>query len=77
MTIVEVIPEICCDDCNSVIHNHMETCPACNDYYASTSAYGELNIGQEFECENCGAKFKLTDWWKAEWLNESDKTENL
>jgi hypothetical protein len=71
---IELIPEICCDDCGDVIHNHLQECPACKDWYASTDAYGELEIGEEFGCEKCGAKFKLIGWYEAEWINEGDKT---
>lgn len=57
---IEFYPEICCDMCNGVIHNHM-TCPACGDNYAGTDAYGELDASYntELQCEECKATFKL------------------
>lgn len=73
----EFYAEICCDYCNDVIHNHFD-CPACKEEYAGTSAYHEIEAGEEIECESCKAKFKLLqrtedDWgfWDVEQINEN------
>jgi hypothetical protein len=63
---VEIYPEIHCDDCNDVIHNHIMLCPSCQTHHAGTDAYCELHEGDEFSCESCGAKFKMTGWDEAE-----------
>ncbi len=56
---IEFYPEICCDYCNEVIHNHFD-CPVCNEKYASTSLYGEIDdYYKDFTCEECNAKFIL------------------
>lgn len=55
--------EICCDECNSVIHNHMY-CPSCEHSYAGTSAYGEIDymdVGDTISCEECNAAFILIE----------------
>lgn len=54
--------EICCEDCNEVIHNHF-TCPICKEKYAGTTLYSkvELEYDKDFECEECGAKFKYDE----------------
>ncbi len=56
-----IYPEICCEVCNEVIHNHVD-CPVCKYKYAGTSEYGDIlymDIGEILECEVCKAKFKL------------------
>ena len=64
---IEFYPEICCDECNNVIHNHMD-CPACKDNYAPTNCYDNMyySLGFEIKCESCKAKFKV--------VKESDYT---
>ncbi len=64
----ELIPEICCDYCGDVIHNHIDECPKCKTRYASTSAYGQLEAGEIFECDNCQQQFKYISWDKIETL---------
>ena len=61
-------PEACCDDCGDIIHTHFD-CPACKKEYASTSIYGEIHDEVdlylefiEFECQNCHALFKATNF---------------
>jgi len=62
---IEIFPEICCEICNDVIHNHM-TCIVCKDDYAPTSEYSSL-IGticgeaNKISCENCGTIYKFVD----------------
>lgn len=56
-----IYPEICCEICNEVIHNHMD-CPVCNTKYSDTNMYcniWDLDIGEILECEKCKAKFEL------------------
>lgn len=58
---VNLYPEICCDFCNSVIHNHFD-CPVCNKGYEPTSMYYDLSFRDEdidFECETCHTQFKI------------------
>lgn len=58
---IEFYPETCCDECDEVIHNHMN-CPACNTKNASTDAYGEIDkYTEHVECEECNARFKLIE----------------
>lgn len=61
---IEFYPEICCEDCNEIIHNHFD-CPVCNKQDAGTSIYGEPWDETEFRCENCDAKFvKIQEEWE-------------
>ncbi len=65
---LEIYPEICCEECNEVIHNHMD-CPVCNKV-TGTSLYGDvgyLEIGETIDCETCGTPFALrskSGWFK-------------
>lgn len=60
-TTVELYPEICCEECNSVIHNHF-SCPSCHDEYAGTDIYTEWERnGVTFKCEECETKFTVID----------------
>ena len=76
---IELYPEICCDYCNDVIHNHFD-CPACKKQYAGTDAYGEIDgdFYDSITCESCGAKFKLVSMngWRDEWEWERVENEN-
>jgi hypothetical protein len=54
---LDVYPEICCDICDEIIHNHIN-CPVCKVSYASTTTYGDLYDFNEVECEECGAIFE-------------------
>jgi hypothetical protein len=58
--VVEIYPEICCEDCGEVIHNHFD-CPICKTKDAGTSMYGQANSHDypTFECESCPAKFRI------------------
>ncbi len=58
---VEFYPEICCDYCNDVIHNHFN-CPVCFIKGAGTSIYHdsyEEQVGDTFSCEECKTEFKI------------------
>ena len=79
---ITIFPEICCDYCCEVIHNHM-VCPNCKNDYAPTSKYGSIterwdddgddffSIEEILECEDCHAKFELLEkpvkWDTATW----------
>lgn len=58
----EIYPEIHCDQCNEIVHNHFD-CPICLSKYAATSIYGpfgdQFPKEPHFSCEECGAKFKV------------------
>jgi len=59
----EFYPEICCDVCNEIIHNHFD-CPICKTHYAGTSIYLDFNYldkNHEFYCEKCNSKFILRE----------------
>jgi hypothetical protein len=59
---IEFFPEICCDFCNDVIHNHFN-CPVCLVEGAGTSIYHdtyEEREGDIFSCEECKTEFKIT-----------------
>jgi len=54
---IKLQPELCCEECYNVIHNHFD-CPVCNIKYAGTTIYGDLEDCDEgFCCEECGAEF--------------------
>lgn len=58
---LNIYPEICCEECNEVIHNHFD-CPQCKTDYAGTNRHISLDlldIGDILVCEVCLAKFKL------------------
>ena len=59
---LHIYPEMCCDLCNEIIHNHFD-CPECGQKNASTDAYGNIaEMPDEIlKCQNCGAEFRLMD----------------
>lgn len=57
---IEVRPEICCDECLDVVHNHMD-CPVCNKKDQETDQYCEILNGDIVTCE-CGARFRCISW---------------
>lgn len=69
---IDFQPEICCDECYDIIHNHFN-CPACKTKDASTSIYGESWDVNDFYCEKCKVKFKRVkeDIW--EFNNENSQ----
>jgi transcription elongation factor Elf1 len=68
---IRIYPELCCDECVEVIHNHFD-CPACGEKYSPSDQYCDLY--QEpapiiISCEKCNAKFRLHhgDIWDGVW----------
>lgn len=56
---VNLYQELCCDECNDVIHNHFD-CPACDTIFAGTNMYHQIDSDdKEFSCENCKAVFNI------------------
>ena len=59
---VAVYIEIHCDECNEIIHFHID-CPVCKKEHSSTDYYGSpsncIEDGGLFKCENCNSPFKL------------------
>lgn len=63
---LEFYPEMCCEFCNEVIHNHFH-CPVCNDKYAGTTIYGSIMenftdcfmIDTSFSCQECKTTFEV------------------
>ena len=72
---IKFYSEICCEECNSIIHNHFD-CPACKEEYAGTSMYIEPYDETEFYCENCRTEFfrenRDTDEWQLKKPTEQD-----
>lgn len=65
---IKFYPEVCCEICEEIIHNHMD-CPACGGRYVGTNVYSDmawLKSGDVIKCEACGAKFQLmkNDEWE-------------
>lgn len=55
--------EICCEQCNEVVHTNFE-CPICKNNYAGTSMYCsvyERDGDDEFECQDCHSTFRVID----------------
>jgi DNA-directed RNA polymerase subunit RPC12/RpoP len=66
---LNIYPEYCCDECNSVIHNHLD-CIQCGKEYADSSQYGDiwsLEVGDELECEHCKATYLLLNKSEESW----------
>lgn len=59
--ILEIYEEICCDYCNSIIHNHID-CVVCNKNYAKTDIYSEIDpeAGFMLQCE-CGTIYEMVN----------------
>jgi transcription elongation factor Elf1 len=58
---VKYFAEICCDECNDVIHNHFD-CPQCGTEYAGTDIYGEIDYDYKFvTCQECHHEFQILD----------------
>jgi hypothetical protein len=56
---LQVYGEICCKDCNEIIHNHID-CPVCKEQYVGTDQYCDLSSEKVVQCESCGTEFKIT-----------------
>lgn len=66
----KIIPEICCEFCNEVIHNHFD-CPVCKNGFAPTNIYGNFDEYGDGEydgslttiivCEKCKTEFQIMD----------------
>ena len=59
---IKIKPEVCCNFCNNVTHNHME-CPACKNPFSATDKYGDMQdmiVGDVVSCEECGSAFRVT-----------------
>jgi hypothetical protein len=55
---IELYPEICCEQCGEIIHNHFG-CPACKEKWVS-GWFGdadESNIGDILTCPVCKTEF--------------------
>lgn len=70
---LEFYPEICCDYCYDIIHNHFG-CPVCGDDYARTDMFGSMHdyiekVGDSFCCEECDSEFVLIEGthYNGEW----------
>ena len=82
--IVEFCPELCCDDCLSVIYVHFEECPNCKGKYTDTDQYSDfmewgMKIGDEVYCEDCNKGVKLIKkdgYWAEEWEWEYIRNES-
>lgn len=60
---IEVYAETCCEDCNEIIHNHID-CPLCKKQYAKTNQYCDLQYEETVQCENCDSIFeKISESW--------------
>jgi hypothetical protein len=55
--------EICCDNCNEVIHNHMD-CPVCKRSDVGTDQYCDMHYENIISCQECGSVFeKISGEW--------------
>ena len=58
---VHIYPEIHCDQCNDIVHNHFD-CPICKKKYAGINTYSDLSDKDlEIQCEECKTKFRKID----------------
>ncbi len=55
---LEVYGEECCEICNEIIHNHID-CPVCEDSYAGTDIYCDLDEIKKLICKNCETIYEL------------------
>ena len=53
----KIYPEVCCEICNEVVHNHFD-CPVCK-CYAGTDVYDYFDNYVEFACEKCKTQFRI------------------
>lgn len=63
---LNVYSEVCCDDCNEIIHNHFD-CPGCGNAHVGSRQYYDLHEDYLDEgygllvCGECGARFECLD----------------
>lgn len=62
---LEFYPEVCCEECNEVVHNHFD-CPVCDSSggFEGTSMFHIIDEeyyhrGDGFSCEDCDTEFIL------------------
>jgi transcription elongation factor Elf1 len=77
---LKITPEICCEQCNEIIHNHFD-CPNCGKQYSASDEYYKLDIYDKqvtISCRNCKIQYKLVEGKpydeEAEWIIK--ETEN-
>jgi len=64
---VDMFSEICCDECQEVVHNHMN-CPACGKEDVGTDVFCGMweHIAEEknptIACEECDTVFNLLEY---------------
>ena len=58
---ISIFIERCCDECNEIMHNHLD-CPVCGQKYADSENYGDISedMPRRLYCE-CGAVFETTE----------------
>jgi len=58
---ISVYGELCCEECNEIIHNHLD-CPVCGKTNSASENYHDLSEDTpcRLVCE-CGAIFETTD----------------
>ena len=55
-------PELCCEECGDVIHNHFD-CPACNKMYAGTDIFGMIDEYEKtLTCSECHVTFEIISY---------------
>jgi hypothetical protein len=64
---LKVYPEVCCEECMEVIHNHID-CPVCGGDYVDTDNFWYIYKEDQVYCE-CGACFELVS---GEWYGENE-----
>ena len=56
---VELVALTCCEDCDDV-YGHNFTCPVCEEHTEANVHRVFIDCDPDsFECENCGAEFKV------------------
>jgi hypothetical protein len=63
---VDLDPEIHCDECQEIVHFHMDKCPVCNKENAGTDQYCSpsdcVQHGGIFKCVHCDSEFKILQY---------------
>lgn len=74
---LEIEAEIHCDQCNEIIHNHID-CPVCGKEFAPTEDYRDLNEDYLYNNSNtitceCGAVFELIEFAdEGQWVYDEE-----